>query len=630
MGRMAFLTFREIKILDLLLNNDFISMEKIMDHCGISIRTAQAELRILKKVSRNLNFPFQITNQRGKGYTIDYDLENLEQIDKIRHYCQEYLNQNINHLFQNHYRVPIICQQLFLSSGYLKIEDLAHLLHVSESTIAKDLHQVKIFLNWYGLMIKSTPYNGMKITGSIMEKRCCMVDLFVLYQYHLGPEIAFDCVKPFFSYSQMLKVKNILLQKMNKYPNEITDTGFNRIVKYLLLINKFPKLKHLVNSNLLSLPEGRLAADLLQSFPEFDTKAEINALTAFILANSEMKRFANNRNFWQEKIPELNLCFNLVLKKIYYNYSLELKKDVDLVNLIFDFITQYLLKKKFGLHENGEYYVNKQNVYKLPASLALATDIIFALPDWSEGDFHDQIFLDFIMEIYNYICRLQNSYYPTHILLINGFGKIANETLLRKLSLDDHLQIYFDQKYFYELANLDLTKYDYLIVSRDIDADLSNISLPQMKFDFFMSSDFRFDFWGHLLMTKRKIGSVTNYLTKTYSVYLKGNIEEIIQKISEFVYKHSNFQNLMSIADFTCQLRIRLFNAADNSSTTLKYLILFTNKNLSNMSFIFNLANPVTYHRHLISGFQIIFLMGSKGLLEIKNGDSELRRYFEN
>lgn len=628
---MFILTFREIKILDLLLNKEFITIEEIMQRCGISIRTVQAELRVLKKAVHDLELPFQITNQRGKGYTLDYDLDNLEVMDEIKRYCREYLNQNINHLFQNNYRVPLICQQLFLSDGYLKIEELAQVLHVSESTIAKDLHQVRNFLDWYNLKIESTPYNGMKIKGPIMGQRCCMIDLFVFYKSRFSPKEAYGDFKQYgFANSQVAQVASLLRQKMKRFPTSITDLGFNRIVRYVLLLPQFPTIKNLLVADCSILPEFQLANAVLQCYPAFNHKTEKTALTLFILVNSEFERFIKDQNFWRKLIPDLDPTFRQVIKLIYQNYQLNIPQNSDLLTLLGEFTCQYLLKKKFALQQNGEDYTSQQNIRKLPASSALATEIIFALPQWTAGDFYDQLFLNLVMAIYNYICRLQNEYYPTHILLVNGFGKVANETLFRKLTLNHHLQINFDQRYLYELPNLDFSKYDYMLISRDIDIDLNDIPLPKLKFDFFMPAGFPFELWGQLLMNKRKIGAVTTYLRDPISIYLQGSQEEIVQQISKYIYQHSHYPRLMDLTQFTNHLKICLFNATDNNTTTLKYLNLFTDQHLDHMSFIFHLTTPLTIRHHLVTGFQIIFLIGTKGLLEIKNGDSELRRYFEN
>ncbi|BDR58895.1 helix-turn-helix domain-containing protein [Xylocopilactobacillus apicola] len=626
-----FLTFREIKILKSLLTSEFVEIEDIMRYCKISLRTAQDELKILKSAIVDWKLPIKIVNQRGKGYTIDYNSQDIPKIKEIKRYCQEYLNQNINHIFQYHSRVPAICRNLFLNNNiYLKIESLAQLLHVSESTIAKDMPYVRKFLAMYELKIQSTPYNGMRIVGTIIAQRSCMVDLFTVYRSSIVPLVENENLQQYrFSNTKIEEIYNRAKKVVLKHHLLISDDGFIRLVKYLLIISYTPELSNFLTKDLCNLQEYKASESLLKLIDSHQSDQEIVALTLFILSNSETQRFSKDRSVWQQLVPEVDKQIHQLIVKMYQAYDLDLSQNDHFKELIYNFSIKYGLKRKYGLYAIEKLYNHKQIVRKLPSSSALASYIIFYLFEWRESDFFDQIYFDFVISVYIFTCHLENEYYPTNILLVNENGKPANDSLIKKLNIN-HYQIALDQRYLYELSEVDFDKYDYMLISEGIDLDLRNVSIPLIPFNFFLSNDFTINLWENIFAAKRKIGAVSNYLTNTLIVNLNGGETESLEQIYEYVYHQTNYSRKMNFKKFKRMMEVLIYNAIDNSAGTLKYLNVFTNQLLSNMSILFKFEQEFTINGRTVSGIHIIFLNSSKGLLEIKNGDSELRRHFDN
>jgi len=58
------------------------------------------------------------------------------------------------------------------------------------------------------------------------------------------------------------------------------------------------------------------------------------------------------------------------------------------------------------------------------------------------------------------------------------------------------------------------------------------------------------------------------------------------------------------------------------------YLTLLGPHEIKKRYFVFKFKRPVYINYHKVFSLQIIILDPSKGLLEIKNGDSELQQYF--
>ena len=72
----------------------------------------------------------------------------------------------------------LILRNLLLSQGYLKIEDLADELYLSESTVSRFLRQIKRKLKEYHLSMDSKPGKGIRIEGNEVQKRICLAHIY--------------------------------------------------------------------------------------------------------------------------------------------------------------------------------------------------------------------------------------------------------------------------------------------------------------------------------------------------------------------------------------------------------------------------------------------------------------------
>ena len=68
------LTYREIELLNLFLNNDLLTISELKKKSGISARTLNTEFEQINKVLLNADHDVKIVNQRAKGYLLDYSL----------------------------------------------------------------------------------------------------------------------------------------------------------------------------------------------------------------------------------------------------------------------------------------------------------------------------------------------------------------------------------------------------------------------------------------------------------------------------------------------------------------------------------------------------------------------------
>ncbi|MCT6890903.1 MAG: helix-turn-helix domain-containing protein, partial [Lactobacillus sp.] len=243
------LTYREIDLLNLFLNNDLLTISELKKKSGISARTLNTEFAQINKVLLNAGHDVKIVNQRAKGYLLDYSLAESDWLKLLKENCSEYLNLKFNYLFRNKLRIAKICRFLCASPNYIKIDQLASKLNFSTATINKDMRDVKKFLSIYNLKVKSVPYYGMKVVGKTGAVRSCLIDLFDIYSFEqkdaLLPEYAFT--EYGVTKTDLLNKSQTLLQLIHEYDFPLTDNGFKQVTKYLLIYKLRPDISLKIN-----------------------------------------------------------------------------------------------------------------------------------------------------------------------------------------------------------------------------------------------------------------------------------------------------------------------------------------------------------------------------------------------
>lgn len=620
------LTYREIELLNLFLNNDLLTISELKKKSGISARTLNTEFEQINKALRNNGHDVKIVNQRAKGYLLDYSLAESDWLKLLKENCSEYLNLKFNHLFRNKLRIAKICRFLCASPNYIKIDQLARKLNFSTATINKDMRDVKKFLSIYNLKVKSVPYYGMKVVGKTGAVRSCLIDLFDVYSFEpkdaLLPEYAFT--EYAVTKTDLLNKSQALRQLIHEYDFPLTDNGFKQVTKYLLIYKLRPdislKINHSFKVELIHNKAFIIAAKLIKK----SIKEEL-CLAIFLLINSEINQIPDLDKLktcsQQVKLQVKQVC--AILKE---QMSLCINKDSDIAAYIYrSFFIRYLKKKYDFVSFNLELATEKV-AHKIFATSSLTVALYNSCADYNKKELNDSLFNDIVLGLYSKIHQKQNSYFPTNFLVVNDYGKLASEHLIGKLDLNKYNANY-TFVYSYELENIDYSKYDYLLVSSKTKPSYKTINIPKITFSFFSDDGLRMALWQRILSTKRTIGSIANYFKRPVIIKidaLKGKIQDIVANhlIKQLGIPQTHKNNFVSY------VAALITNEGYHAYPYNMYLTLLGPHEIKKRYFVFKFKEPVYINGHKIFSLQIIILDPSKGLLEIKNGDSELQQYF--
>ena len=620
------LTYREIELLNLFLNNDLLTISELKKKSGISARTLNTEFAQINKVLLNADHDVKIVNQRAKGYLLDYSLAESDWLKLLKENCSEYLNLKFNHLFRNKLRIAKICRFLCASPNYIKVDQLASKLNFSTATINKDMRDVKKFLSIYNLKVKSVPYYGMKVVGKTGAVRSCLIDLFDVYSFEqkdaLLPEYAFT--EYGVTKTDLLNKSQTLLQLIHEYDFPLTDKGFRQVTKYLLVYKLRPDISLKINHNFKVELMHDKAFIIAEKLIKNSVKEEL-CLAIFLLINSEINQISDLDKLktcsQQVKLQVKQVC--AVLKE---QMSLCINKDSDIAAYIYrSFFIRYLKKKYDFVCFNLELATEKV-AHKIFATSSLTVALYNSCADYNKKELNDSLFNDIVLGLYSKIHQKQNSYFPTNFLVVNDYGKLASEHLIDKLDLNKYNANY-TFVYSYELENIDYSKYDYLLVSSKTKPGYKNINIPKITFSFFSDDGLRMALWQRILSTKRTIGSIVNYFKRPVIIKidaLKGKIQDIVANhlINQLGIPQAHKNNFVSY------VAALITNEGYHAYPYNMYLTLLGPHEIKKRYFVFKFKQPVYINYHKVFNLQIIILDPSKGLLEIKNGDSELQQYF--
>lgn len=620
------LTYREIELLNLFLNNDLLTISELKKISGISARTLNTEFAQINKVLLNADHDVKIVNQRAKGYLLDYSLAESDWLKLLKENCSEYLNLKFNHLFRNKLRIAKICRFLCASPNYIKVDQLASKLNFSTATINKDMRDVKKFLSIYNLKVKSVPYYGMKVVGKMGAVRSCLIDLFDVYSFEqkdaLLPEYAFT--EYGVTKTDLLNKSQTLLQLIHEYDFPLTDKGFRQVTKYLLVYKLRPDISLKINHNFKVELMHDKAFIIAEKLIKNSVKEEL-CLAIFLLINSEINQISDLDKLktcsQQVKLQVKQVC--AILKE---QMSLCINKDSDIAAYIYrSFFIRYLKKKYDFVCFNLELATEKV-ARKIFATSSLTVALYNSCADYNKKELNDSLFNDIVLGLYSKIHQKQNSYFPTNFLVVNDYGKLASEHLIDKLDLNKYNANY-TFVYSYELENIDYSKYDYLLVSSKTKQGYKNINIPKITFSFFSDDGLRMALWQRILSTKRTIGSIVNYFKRPVIIKidaLKGKIQDIVANhlINQLGIPQAHKNNFVSY------VAALITNEGYHAYPYNMYLTLLGPHEIKKRYFVFKFKQPVYINYHKVFNLQIIILDPSKGLLEIKNGDSELQQYF--
>lgn len=617
------LNFKQISILDMLLNQEYVENELFEKNLGNSLRTVMSEINTINILLReNGKKTIQILNQRGKGYFIDHSLEDLEWMERLKSQCYDYLNYSMNRKLRNYERVPHIVRHL-LTREYTRADSLAESLNVSMATLNKDLRVAREYLGMYGIQVLSIPHYGMKPAGDEMAIRMCMIDFCDLYRLSEDNIFVLHFLREYqISLEDIFSRKERLRTALKEAAYPVTDFGFIRLVYYLSILplrKRFPVQMDQIPPGIRKTREFGIAKRLLEG----EGEQEVFCFMICILSAADFYDGVCFETF-SRLVPEGAEAYTGLCRRLKERFYFDVSLSPQLNDYLKFFVNRFLLRKKYKIFEYEVSRAFSENAKQMPASSALANAVFHLLPGVHKNDFKDYQFYELTAICYSLAYNIKNEYHPTDILLINETGKAANHVILTRLKLTNH-NIRFHYHYLYELESLDFTKYEYIIITEGMKYDEKKIPIPVYRCNLFSGVREGVNMWNQMLAKKRKVGAIANYLLHPVITDLLVGEGDALNRITAFFIESHPLMTGMTFQELHSMLTIALLHSRGRGNGK-RCISLIARPDLTNRYFIFRFRKPMIFDDEAVEELHIILLDLSKGFVEIKNGDSEIRR----
>ncbi len=618
-------SFEEISVLNMLLEDSYVENEKIMEMFDVSLRTVQIEIAALNdKLKQNGRELVRIRNKRGMGYFLEYSPQDRPWIDELERSCYSYLNLSLNRLLGRKERVQHIIRRLAASINGIKAEELADMLNISLATLNKDMRAVRKYLLLYQIQIVSIPYHGMKVVGEELAIRSCLIDFCDIYYDSEQTIFPFHCLKEYgISLEDIRKNAAKLKLVLDETGYRLPDTGFHRLVLYLSVLPLRSGCGQMKSQNIIpgleELKEYSVGQRLLG---KGQASWEYGYMAVFLLSNRELFENGTGESFVR-LVPEGMDTYNKVTKVLKDTIFLDLSPYEEVRDSLLLFFYKWQLRHQMGIVELEYPYSKKCRANRMISSQALANYIYNELPGYRTDEIQDMMYYELIILIYNLVYRIRNQYEPTHVILINEMGKSSDPTIIRRLGLNgEELNIHFHSYYLYETKGLDYSEYDYVLLPGGMKLQPDYFPVPIYHYDFF--SKISYDLWAKVIAKKRKVGAIINYMKSPDRIELTCGNEDLAETIAEYFWRQTIVSGYTKL-QFCRLMHSAIYHTDYVGEGKKKYVNIFTGTEPCQQYFVFSFPQEILLNDSAIKEIHFILLDLRKGLVEVKNGDSELR-----
>lgn len=381
------LTKRQIEIfMDFYAHHDEIIKSKILaEKYMISIRTIQNDIQIIRDEVEKAGT--ELKSISSKGHIL---------IIKDKNKCSQFadelmLDYNSNYFFDvQSSRVSYLLSTLITAHDFMKSQDLADAMYISRSRISVDLTLVKDVIKKYNLSLISKPYYGLKIVGSEIDKRQCIIkeNLCFTHNFNLTNNQN-DNNAPIIN-----EVKDIVTQILVDSHYKISDIALQN-----LIIHIATAIERMKSDNYLEVQSIQLDDDdVFHHVHEISSNIIKSCCTKFSLPYSENEvlllalNLQGKREYDQQEYisDEINKKIYRGLQQINENYNLDLTNDLNLRISLGLHILPLLSRLKTGmLLKNIMTYTIKQ---KFPFAFDIASTFTYSiLPEYKERLSDDEI-----------------------------------------------------------------------------------------------------------------------------------------------------------------------------------------------------------------------------------------------
>ena len=466
---------KDLKIINLLLNNSYLRLEKIAKELYISDRSVR---NYIKRINETLEGVANIEIERGKGAKLLILSEEFYEI--VNDYSSRQLLLN-----NREDRVKYIIDYFIELDGITTLDDLAHNLNVGKTTLINDLKEVELVLSDYHCKIESKKNTGSYLEYNELDIRMLISNyLCEGYNIYQINEKYANIDKDVF---ENLKIDIYNLLKANNY--NVTEVVLTDILKYIIIMVYRVNRGYTIN-NL----EKR--HEIIKNFSDYDNYAQriselvdryfgIKTTTngkLYLAIPFFTRNAAVNIDFSKKKITDtISYLMDKIRMKIYEDVGIIIN-DKKMLNNLAIHLSYSLNRMTFNIKVKNNLDFSIKDKYKLAYQLAEISASFIEKEKKLKVSNEEIIFIAIHFGALLEKNRAKISELKNFALICeNGLGtSMLLKARLNRLLKADRIDVYG----LYEFKEVDRSKYQVIFTTINLDPGLvKDTNLPIIKID---------------------------------------------------------------------------------------------------------------------------------------------------
>lgn len=514
-----------LQLLNALDGEQYITTSQLKEIFLCSKKTLRSRLRELDEMLKKQEA--HIESKRGGGYRLVVDRPDLfaawkeGELKKLQKAIPSSVSERTAYLLF-----------IFMErKDWIKREELAEFLCVSEKTISADMKHIAFILGQYDLEIERRPAYGMRVAGHEFRKRQCILNQLLLAKRESFLE---SFIKP----ETMERMSRLTTEKIREFDMSFSEFPYRNLLLYLAIL--IHRVKHgfvIVGEECRewkkdvgiyrvseAILKGLAEEGLIESYEE----GEVYYTSLFFWGNRMMENSPeNNTNY--VILPHIEKLVNAMLITIYESFGLDFSKDLNLRMCLLHHMAALDIRLVYNIPLKNQYLEEIKEKYFF--AFLLARQAVFCIEEhFGKKLSEDEVgyfAMLFAMKLNEETARVRKS----RILLLCATGKIGSRFL--KFRLEEEFRDYIeriDMYSIYEMEKIDLDQYDYIFSTVSVDL---KVPVPiVMIHDFFAQSE--------MLDLHRKLSQLEN----------RGNISSFYRK--ELFFPETPGESREEVIRFLC------------------------------------------------------------------------------
>ena len=336
------------EIFDYVRQDNIVSASQLSVLLNITDRTIRSDIQAINEILEKNGAKIKL--KRKAGYYIE--INDQEKYNTFLCSIKQTRTSNLE-LDSSQDRIKYLLNLLLYSDEYMSLDDLADNIYVSKNTLQNYIKTLKAIFSKYNLEYISKTNVGVKIIGNEDDKRKCLVENVLSYNFQNYVTGFTKDEYTLFEGIDLDLLKQIISNKLKNAHIKTNDFNFkNLIIHFALVISRIQFDCYINTNNTIKIDDNYtdfiddIANEIEYTFNITISEGEKKYIYSHLVANTQLNDLVDNDNKIKELVEEL-------LNNIYFDYNFDLRNDEILSHDLFLHFKSILNTKSFALNKRN-------------------------------------------------------------------------------------------------------------------------------------------------------------------------------------------------------------------------------------------------------------------------------------